>query len=525
MRDNGPVTDVEHKFPNDPDAKIISVTDTKGIITDVNDTFVAMSGFSREELIGQPQNIVRHPDMPAAVFKSLWDTIQQGRPFMGIIKNRCKDGSYYWVNAFIIPIIQNGEIVGYESVRTAATDEQIARADRTYKRMREGKKPVPTRFDPMILLCYAIFFVSFINAVIYDTHLNISICFVLTTAVITYIIYRKNLLLSTITRYFNAHPNAINMEIYTNKTGREGAVLYDILYNLKEVDTILTRVRGTTIRLNDIANASLEDQSSSMRDVNDRANQTKMLSRDMQDIAHNISQMINDISSSAIETAKNSTAAAQLVSDGKNVADQTMVAIDALRVSSKDISSAITDLASRVDDIEKASELIKEIASQTNLLALNASIEAARAGDAGRGFAVVADEVRSLSLRTEQTTIQIHELIERFKKTARTTVQLSQEGQNSVELGVEQVHQTNEKLDEILNSITNIHRLTDLVASTVQSHSSTAEEVNIKIQHITSMNEESVASSNDNLKQTRELNNIANELNEMISRFSNKNNV
>ena len=114
MRDNGPVTDIEHMFPDDPSAKIISVTDTKGIILDVNDTFVAMSGFSREELIGQPQNIVRHPDMPAEVFQLLWNTIQSGESFMGIIKNRCKNGDYYWVNAFIMPIIQHGEIIGYE---------------------------------------------------------------------------------------------------------------------------------------------------------------------------------------------------------------------------------------------------------------------------------------------------------------------------------------------------------------------------------------------------------------------------
>lgn len=129
MRDNDPVINREHKFPSDPNAKIISVTDIKGIITEVNDTFVEMSGFSREELIGQPQNIVRHPDMPPEIFAQLWSTIQSGQPFMGLIKNRCKDGSYYWVNAFIMPIRQNGEIIGYESVRTAASDTQIARAE------------------------------------------------------------------------------------------------------------------------------------------------------------------------------------------------------------------------------------------------------------------------------------------------------------------------------------------------------------------------------------------------------------
>lgn len=90
MRNNQPVVDVEIKFPDDPNAKIISVTDTHGIIVDVNQTFIDMCGFSREELIGQPHNIIRHPDMPSAVFKLMWDTLKKGKPFMGIIKTVTK---------------------------------------------------------------------------------------------------------------------------------------------------------------------------------------------------------------------------------------------------------------------------------------------------------------------------------------------------------------------------------------------------------------------------------------------------
>ena len=176
----------------------------------------------------------------------------------------------------------------------------------------------------------------------------------------------------------------------------------------------------------------------------------------------------------------------------------------------------------RVDDIEKAAELIKGIASQTNLLALNASIEAARAGEAGRGFAVVADEVRSLSLRTESTTVQIHDLISRFKKTAQDTVNLATENQQNAQAGVEQIHATNSKLDEVLASIDNIHTLINNVNETVQAQASTASDVNIKVQHISSMSDENVASSNDNLKQVKDISSISTELNSMINRFSNK---
>ncbi len=524
MRNNVPVIDQEKHFPDDPSAKIISVTDLKGNITQVNDTFVQMSGFSREELIGQPQNIVRHPDMPEEVFKTLWDTIQRGEAFMGIIKNRCKDGSYYWVNAMIMPIMQNGTIIGYESVRTRATAPQIARATKIYKMLKEKKKP-KKRLDLMSIICYVLFIASFAYAAFHPSMWSNIPCLIITLGVIYYIIYRKNHLLDIITRCFDSHPSPVNTLIYTKKAGREGEVLYDVMYNLKEVDTILTRVQETSDRLTDIANEGLSKQANSVDDINDRTQQAKALLTEMREIASNISQMINDISGSAQETVRNSNAAAKLVSDGKDVANQTRDVIDALSESINKIATAITDLAARVDDIEKASELIKGIASQTNLLALNASIEAARAGEAGRGFAVVADEVRSLSLRTEETTVQIHDLISSFKKTAQETVELAAANQQNAQAGVEQIHATNNKLDEVLHSISNINNLITSVNETVQAHAGTAEDVNIKVQHIASMSEENVESSNDNLEQMREVSSISTDLNTMINRFSNKDNT
>ena len=297
------------------------------------------------------------------------------------------------------------------------------------------------------------------------------------------------------------------------------------MYNLKEVDTILTRVRESATELNDIAQVRFESQSNNLSEAEERARITNELMMEMKEIGQNISHTIKHVCKSANETAQNTNDACATVEEGKQVAAHTMEAIHDLSVVSEKICNLINDLASRVDDIEKASALIKDIASQTNLLALNASIEAARAGEAGRGFAVVADEVRSLSLRTESTTLQIHDLINNFKVIASNTVQMAAEGDSYVQVGVEQVKLTNQKLNEIETSIKAIQQRATGVASGIQEQSSTAEQINDKVQHILSMSEENINSSNSNLDGATMITNLASDLTSMIDRFSNGNGI
>ena len=137
MRVNMPVTGAERQLRDGE--TIVSTTDTRGVITHVNDTFVAISGFSRDELIGAPQNIVRHPDMPPEAFADLWASIQAGRPWSGLVKNRCKNGDHYWVKANTTPIKQGGQITGYLSARMRPSQTEIDAAEKAYRLFREGK--------------------------------------------------------------------------------------------------------------------------------------------------------------------------------------------------------------------------------------------------------------------------------------------------------------------------------------------------------------------------------------------------
>lgn len=121
---------------------IVSKTDLHGTILEVNEAFVIASGYEKEELLGQPHNILRHADVPKAVFADMWTTLQQGLPWVQVVKNRCKDGSYYWVQANVTPVIENGDVVGYQSVRTAIDESTKASAEQLYKEIESGKKKI-----------------------------------------------------------------------------------------------------------------------------------------------------------------------------------------------------------------------------------------------------------------------------------------------------------------------------------------------------------------------------------------------
>jgi PAS domain S-box-containing protein len=143
MRDNQPVTRNEVNFP--PNTYLVSRTDTRGIITYANDAFVQISGYSRAELLGTNHNLVRHPDMPAQAFADLWQTLKTGLPWRGVVKNRCKNGNFYWVNAVVVPVKTHGEVTGYMSVRTPPTRQQVQAADAFYAQLRASGSALPKR--------------------------------------------------------------------------------------------------------------------------------------------------------------------------------------------------------------------------------------------------------------------------------------------------------------------------------------------------------------------------------------------
>ena len=139
MRINEPVTHNEQVMREDQ--FLVTKTDLKGIITFVNRDFIDISGFSRDELVGKNHNVVRHPDMPPGAFEDLWNTVKNEKPWVGMVKNRCKNGDYYWVQANVTPMMEGGRLSGFMSVRNKPTRDKVAVAEKLYGEMNAGKTP------------------------------------------------------------------------------------------------------------------------------------------------------------------------------------------------------------------------------------------------------------------------------------------------------------------------------------------------------------------------------------------------
>lgn len=136
MRTNLPVTQQEYVF--DDNATLMTTTDISSHITYANDAFIEASGFSPEEISGQPHNMVRHPDMPPEAFADMWATLKQGEPWTGLVKNRRKNGDHYWVRANAIPVVRDGKVQGFMSVRTKPGKQEVRETEKLYREFREG---------------------------------------------------------------------------------------------------------------------------------------------------------------------------------------------------------------------------------------------------------------------------------------------------------------------------------------------------------------------------------------------------
>ncbi|MFN7156229.1 MAG: methyl-accepting chemotaxis protein [Acidovorax sp.] len=490
MRINLPVTQQNFDFPGDE--LLVSTTNTKGEISHCNPAFVRVSGYTYDELIGQPHNIIRHPDMPAEAYKDMWRTIGRGEPWTGLVKNRRKNGDHYWVRANVTPILEGGKPRAYMSVRTKPSAAEAASAEALYAQMRSeassgassfyldsgnvrhrglrgwGQSLASMALMPRMALMLA---VLVLLALVPD-----ALALQGTTAWVARVVllllgagwvlwrFQATVLngVADATR-FASDISACNLTTsvrgdYPEPLGALMQRLQQTRVNLRAVvGDVRTEVRNFTQSAAEITRGSM-----------DLSARTESQASSLEETAASMEQLASTVQQTAETAAKVSRESAQssdIAMRGGQAVQEVGAAMQQMKLSSTKISEIVG--------------VIEGIAFQTNLLALNAAVEAARAGEQGRGFAVVAGEVRALAQRSASSAKEISGLI-------GVTV-------NQIASGAQQMDHAGTTIQGVVDAVERVSTLVQQISSATKEQSQGIAQVNEAVTQLDTVTQQNAA--------------------------------
>lgn len=476
MRKNLPVTQREKDYPSN--WLLLSTTDEKSIIKYANSSFCDVAGYDLESMVDQPHNMVRHPDMPPAAFENMWQTIQTGKPWKGLVKNRCSNGDHYWVDAFVTPISKDNRIVEYQSVRVKPSREQINRAEKVYKEINKSGKTSAFKkgfsFQSKLISLALVAFLPMIYLVINSGLIGWGL-FALSLLILFgggYLVlshFRK--LVKKATEIYN---NPLMTYLYTGRNDDLAQIDLAMQMQASELKALLGRAF-------DSCKQSETNAKSSAQKTTELSNNRIKIQQEVEQVATAMEEMsatLSDMASNCADAATASIKASEESSKGDDIVSKTVSSINSMSSQLSQISQVVTELEDHSKGIGTVLDVIQSIAEQTNLLALNAAIEAARAGEQGRGFAVVADEVRALAQRTHESTTEIQNIINLLQEGTEKAVTSMEHGVNSAKTCVEQANLAGESLRTINDAVTSITDMNTQIASAVEEQSCVSNEVN-----------------------------------------------
>lgn len=523
MRKNLPVTQREVKMRKG--GRLITTTDLKGIITYCNEEFVEISGFARDELVGQAHNIIRHPDMPSPVFQGMWEYLKAGKAWMGVVKNRAQNGDHYWVSAYVTPIRENGQMVGYESVRVEPTRAQIARAERLYGKISSDQ--MSSSFRNRALSMFRSGWPFLLSLAFSLIALRLDQPWLAVTLVVVGQLLGFSLVFRSISnrlrKLLELRPDAFRDPIVARTYSDERGLLSQVSMMLVSEEA---RVRTALARIDDQAELLYEQARASSGYISEGAAAIARQRSETDQTASAINEMtasIQEVTESVSINAREAEEANRLAGVGSERSSEALVAIEQLVNRVNGIGQTIGKLGESTKSIGEAASLISDIAEQTNLLALNAAIEAARAGEQGRGFAVVADEVRSLARRTRESTVRIQDVIDDFRLQVDSAVQATRDGEAMAGDGLGKVREAENSLRDIVTSIQTISDSFISMSAAFEEQNQVSDEINRQITNIAELADHSDQQASSATQSSDHLSTMSRGLKELVARFVSKN--
>ncbi|MDE2082819.1 MAG: PAS domain-containing protein [Burkholderiales bacterium] len=467
----------------------MSTTDPQGRITYANDAFVAVSGFAREEIVGRPHNLIRHPDMPPQAFADMWATLQAGEPWTALVKNRRKDGDHYWVRANATPVMRDGRITGYMSVRTKPDREEIDAAEALYASFRDGRAAHLRLNKGLIARAGWMGWTSVLQSMSAQWRIRCALTAATVAAVagasllgfhgLPLLAYAGCLgAIMVLTSLWLRVQISKPLEVMRDQALRIASGDVKSALHMNRIDEIGMTMRtigqlGLMFRwiIDDVSGQVLSAKNATAEIAqgnNDLSARTEQAAASVEETASSMEQMTasvkNNASTAQQATQLSGTASSVAARGGKAVAD-VMTTMNDITHSSKKIADIIG--------------VIDSIAFQTNILALNAAVEAARAGEQGRGFAVVASEVRSLAHRSADAAKEIKALID-------TSVE-------NVESGVKLVDAAGKTMDDIVSQVNHISSMISEIATATREQSDGISQVSAAVGHLDQVTQQNAA--------------------------------
>ena len=516
MRVNEPVTQREFAFPED--ATLMSTTDPSSRVTYANQAFIDVSGFSREEIQGQPHNLVRHPDMPKEAFADMWATLKGGEPWTALVKNRRKNGDHYWVRANAVPVVREGRTVGYLSVRTQPAREEIASAESLYRDLKEGRA-AGRRLHKGLLLRGGLWrLLSFTQTMSVRWRIRAGLLAALPLLAAT---------------AWLAGGAALGAAALAGLTGGMAAALALVSWWLEaQIAGPLEQLRAQSLRVasgdtQDVDHMNRVDEiGMTMRAVSQLGLMFRWLIDDVsrqvvtvQAAVSEIAQGNNDLSArteqAAASVQQTASSMEQMTASVKNNAS-TAAQANALSGQARQAAAAggqaVSEVNATMEQISASSKRIADItgvidgiAFQTNILALNAAVEAARAGEHGRGFAVVAGEVRALAQRSAEAAREIKSLIGSSVK--------------RVDAGARTVGDAGRAMHDIVSQVSSVSTLIAEISSATSEQSTGIAQVGQAVAHLDQVTQQNAALVEQSTAASESLRQQATRLVEAVSVF------